>query len=235
MSASVSSRELFEVRTTTGCVRRLDHAELGDRDLEVREDLEQHRLELLVRLVDLVDQQHDRLGRRDRLHQRPRQEEVVGEDVLPAPPARRWPGSAAAACGSSTRRAPWPRRGPRSTGGGSARGRSRARSPSPAPSCRRRRGPRPGPACRARARGRRRARRARRPGIRRPRAPASPRRPTASASRIGRMAAMPDLCRRLEDGLRPAPVPGRDGRRLPGRRLGTVGALPRSRSSPGSC
>jgi hypothetical protein len=50
---------------------RLDHAELGDRDLEVGEDLEEHRLELLVGLVDLVDQQHHRLGLGDRLQQRP--------------------------------------------------------------------------------------------------------------------------------------------------------------------
>ena len=35
-----------------------------NRDLEVRQDLEQHRLELLVGLVDLVDQQHHRLGGR---------------------------------------------------------------------------------------------------------------------------------------------------------------------------
>src|SRR4051794_13155898 len=39
----------------------LHHAELGYRDLEVRQDLEQHRLELLVGLVDLVDQEHNRL------------------------------------------------------------------------------------------------------------------------------------------------------------------------------
>ena len=38
----------------------LDPPELRDRDLEVRQQLEQHRLELLVGLVDLVDQQHDR-------------------------------------------------------------------------------------------------------------------------------------------------------------------------------
>ena len=35
----------------------LDRADLGDRDLEVREDLEQVRLELLVGAVDLVDEQ----------------------------------------------------------------------------------------------------------------------------------------------------------------------------------
>ena len=62
--------------------RRRDLAQLGDRDLEVGEQLEQHRLELLVGLVDLVDQQHDRLGAGDRLHQRPRQQELVAEDVV---------------------------------------------------------------------------------------------------------------------------------------------------------
>ena len=61
---------------------RLDAAELGDRDLEVREQLEQHRLELLVGLVDLVDQQHDRLGRGDRGHQRPLEQELLAEDVV---------------------------------------------------------------------------------------------------------------------------------------------------------
>jgi hypothetical protein len=67
LSASVSSRVLFEVRSTSGMRARLDRAQLGDRDLEVGEDLEQHRLELLVGLVDLVDQQHDRLLGGDRL------------------------------------------------------------------------------------------------------------------------------------------------------------------------
>ena len=60
----------------------LDAAELGDRDLEVGEQLEQHRLELLVGLVDLVDQQHDRLRRRDRRHQRPLEQELLAEDVV---------------------------------------------------------------------------------------------------------------------------------------------------------
>jgi hypothetical protein len=60
LSASVSSREL----------------------LEVREHLEQHRLELLVGLVDLVDQQDDRLLGGDRGHQRTREQELLAEDVL---------------------------------------------------------------------------------------------------------------------------------------------------------
>jgi hypothetical protein len=59
-----------------------DPAQLGDRDLEVRQDLQQHRLELLVGLVDLVYQQHDRLLRCDRAHQRAREQELLAEDVL---------------------------------------------------------------------------------------------------------------------------------------------------------
>ena len=53
---------------------------LGNRHLEVAQDLEQERLELGVRLVDLVDQQHDRIGRIDRLQQRPRQDEAIREE-----------------------------------------------------------------------------------------------------------------------------------------------------------
>ena len=62
--------------------RRRDLAQLGDRDLEVGEELEQHRLELLVGLVDLVDQEDDRVGAGDRLHQRPLEQEFLGEDVF---------------------------------------------------------------------------------------------------------------------------------------------------------
>ena len=47
-----------------------------------REQLEQHRLELLVGLVDLVDQQDDGFGRCDRGHERSRQQELLAEDVL---------------------------------------------------------------------------------------------------------------------------------------------------------
>ena len=61
---------------------RLDPAELRDADLEVREQLEQHRLELLVGLVDLVDQEDDRLGRCDRGHERAGEQELLAEDVL---------------------------------------------------------------------------------------------------------------------------------------------------------
>jgi hypothetical protein len=70
LSASVSSRELF------------DPPQFGNRDLEVGQELQQHRLELLVGLVDLVDQQDDRSLRRDRGKQRPREQELLAEDVV---------------------------------------------------------------------------------------------------------------------------------------------------------
>ena len=61
---------------------RLDPSELRDRDLEVGEHLQQHRLELLVGLVDLVDQEHHRLLGGDRRHQRARKQELLAEDVV---------------------------------------------------------------------------------------------------------------------------------------------------------
>ncbi len=64
-----------------GTLLRLDRAELGDRDLEVRQHLEQERLELLVGAVDLVDQEHDRLLRLDRLQQRPPDQELRAEEL----------------------------------------------------------------------------------------------------------------------------------------------------------
>ena len=82
MSASVSSRVLFEVSNTTGLGVRLDPAELGIEIWKSREQLEQHRLELLVGLVDLVDQQDDGLRRGDRRHQRSGEQELLAEDVV---------------------------------------------------------------------------------------------------------------------------------------------------------
>ena len=61
---------------------RRDRAELGDRDLEVGEHLEEERLELLVRAVDLVDQEHDRLVGVDRLQQRPPDQELGPEELV---------------------------------------------------------------------------------------------------------------------------------------------------------
>ena len=66
--------------------RRLgpDRADLRDRDLEVGQDLEQIRLELLVGPVDLVDEQdgRDPVGRLERLEERPADQEVLAEDVV---------------------------------------------------------------------------------------------------------------------------------------------------------
>ena len=72
----------LEVSTTRGIERRLDRAELGNADLEVGQQLEQERLELLVGAVDLVDQQHRRLLAADGGEQRPLEQIVLGEDVL---------------------------------------------------------------------------------------------------------------------------------------------------------
>ena len=56
----------------------LDRADLRDRDLEVRQDLEQVRLELLVGAIDLVDEQDrgDAIGRLERLEERPADQEI---------------------------------------------------------------------------------------------------------------------------------------------------------------
>jgi len=61
---------------------RLEAAQLGDRELEVAQQLEQHRLELLVGLVDLVDEQDDRLLGGDGRHERALQQELGAEDVV---------------------------------------------------------------------------------------------------------------------------------------------------------
>jgi hypothetical protein len=58
-----------------------DRAQLGDRDLEVGQHLEQERLELLVGAVDLVDQEDRRLlPGADGAEQRPLEEERIAED-----------------------------------------------------------------------------------------------------------------------------------------------------------
>ena len=59
---------------------RADDAEFGNRDLEVRQQLEQERLEFLVGAVDLVDQQHRRRLAPDGAEQRPLEQIVLGED-----------------------------------------------------------------------------------------------------------------------------------------------------------
>ena len=66
-------------------VRGAHRAELGNRDLEFRQQLEQIALELLVGAIDLVDQQHRRLaaGRIDGLQQRPLDQERIAVQFLP--------------------------------------------------------------------------------------------------------------------------------------------------------
>ena len=56
--------------------------ELGDRHLVLGQDLEQQGLGLELDPVDLVDQQHHRLGGLDGLEQRPGEQELLGEDVV---------------------------------------------------------------------------------------------------------------------------------------------------------
>ncbi len=64
-------------------VRRLDRADLGDRHLPVREHLEHERLEFFVAAIRFVHQEHRRLRLlRDRLEQRPAQQEGLREDLV---------------------------------------------------------------------------------------------------------------------------------------------------------
>ncbi len=64
-----------------GAPARAHRSELGNRDLEVREHLEEKCLELLVGAVDLVDQEDDRLVRLERLEQRPADQELAPEEL----------------------------------------------------------------------------------------------------------------------------------------------------------
>src|SRR5206468_3832186 len=57
-----------------------DRPEFRDADLEIGEDLQQERLELRIRLVDLVDQEDGRSVRRDGLEQGSRQDEPIREE-----------------------------------------------------------------------------------------------------------------------------------------------------------
>ena len=148
LRASWTSRVRLLVSTTSGGVVGAEHAELGDRDLPVRQHLEQVGLELVVGAVDLVDEQHRRraLARLDRPQQRPLDEEALlvelGLEGVGAcgRPTRRWPrrpAGGAAGGRSPSRRRPGRRRCPRSTAGGSARRPSTPPAPWPARSCRR--------------------------------------------------------------------------------------------------
>ena len=76
-------------RQVTGVVRGQNHirrvfgrerADLGNRDLVLAQQFQQHRLQGLVGPVDLVDQQHDRFLGSHRLQQGARGQEPVGEE-----------------------------------------------------------------------------------------------------------------------------------------------------------
>ena len=83
MSASCTSRVRLLVRITRGGRVGADGADLGDGHREIAEDLEQERLELLVRAVDLVDEEHRRLGGAalEGLKQGAPDQELLAEDV----------------------------------------------------------------------------------------------------------------------------------------------------------
>jgi len=74
----------LEVRSTLRPPLRPQGADLRDGDLEVREDLQEEGLELLVRPIHLVDEQHGGLPvlGQDGLQQGAADEELVAEDVL---------------------------------------------------------------------------------------------------------------------------------------------------------
>ena len=56
-------------------------AALGDGDLEIRQELQEQSLELVIRTVDLVDQQNGLFGSPQAREQRPRDQELVSIDV----------------------------------------------------------------------------------------------------------------------------------------------------------
>ena len=61
--------------------RRRQRSQLRNGDLEVRQEFEQERLELVVGAVDFVDQQHRAVRRSQRLQQRPLDQELLGVEV----------------------------------------------------------------------------------------------------------------------------------------------------------
>ena len=60
---------------------RPNRPQLGDRDLPLGQDLEEKRLERLVRTIHLVDEQHRRPLARNRIQQRPLEQETLAEHV----------------------------------------------------------------------------------------------------------------------------------------------------------
>ena len=95
-------------------------AQLGDRDLEVGEELEQEGLELVVRAVHLVDEQDDGTLVLEGLQERSPEQELPREEASRCPVRRRPPPRAApgAGAGSPSRTGPGGGRSPRGTGGG---------------------------------------------------------------------------------------------------------------------
>ena len=79
-SASPRSRSLFEVRITVGGTTAATVPSSGMVTWKSREDFQQQRFELGIRLVDLVDQQHAAGRLLQRLQQRPRLDEFLGEE-----------------------------------------------------------------------------------------------------------------------------------------------------------
>ena len=91
-----------------------DRAELGDRDGEVREDLQQKCLELVVGAVHLVYEQHGRhrTAVLQRLQQRPADQELAGVEVAleALPGLRSSQGPRRRGCGGAGGRSPTRRR-----------------------------------------------------------------------------------------------------------------------------
>ena len=87
----IEAAPLERVVELAGPVRRDDHrrrrqgadpADLGDRHRELRQDLQEERLELVVGSVELIDQQHGLVAGADRGEQRTLHQEVRPEQVL---------------------------------------------------------------------------------------------------------------------------------------------------------
>ena len=208
-------------------------AELGDRHLEVREELEQEGLELVVGAVDLVDQQHHRPVVLERLEQRAADQERGREQLAHLGAALGRAEGQQLARRSPSRRARGGRRCPRSTAGGSAGRRWRRPAPWPPRSCPPRPRPRAAAAARARRRGTRRSPAPRRRGSARGQRAATPRpsrrssgTSTAVAERSNLRPLPPPPARALQ-----APAPG--GACSPCRRSGRPAApCPRPPARP---
>ena len=82
LSASLSSRVLLLVSSTSGRCTACQRAQLGHADLEVAQDFEQEGFELGVGPVDLVDQQDGRLLAQDGPEQRTLEQEAHGEEDI---------------------------------------------------------------------------------------------------------------------------------------------------------